>query len=299
MNESYGERATSHHTALSKFDRIIQRCEKCGGMGYTKKKILNKIGSPRGNAKVTKEQRRKEVQQAVDHAKKEGYNPASPPLGLCECRLLADRLKAMTIGGFPVSSHNLTFKDINQRDITIVNQRTKVDVRKFLRFYMRRFQQARENGLGMNFIGGYGYGKTFAAHVLGAQVVERRYNVHYTPFFLLLDQLSSGGNIGLNLLLREILSVDFLIIDDIGNENEFRRRSVGELAYLLKERTSQKKVNVFIFNKVKKIAEITDNYDSLFHNVCTERNMDVHFTSQIVNQSSTKKYVTKFLHGLG
>ena len=301
MGESFGERSAAYSSELQKIEASIRNCEECGGTGIQKYTITNKLFTFSQKARQDLdafEDKRLRIQRrkASDFSEKKNENPQNSSYGLCECRIRADQKRTLVIGNLPHSFSDIRYPDIISRDITIVGDR-KIDIKSFIRFYTKRFSKAKRSSLGCNFFGGNGRGKTFIASFIAAQLALRRYSIHYIPFFLLIDTMASG-NFQTNLLFREIMGVDFLVIDDIGNEQQYRRKACNEIAFFLKQRNSKRLVNLFIFNIANKREDLLEFYDSTFVSTCTDTNMDIVLRTKIMNERINRANMQKFLKRL-
>lgn len=291
-------RSSLHTAELQRIEKQVTECPKCGGTGISKKLMRHRITSFAAE-QISKNQERKTKnlrEKARLYAVRNKENVNNPSYGLCECRIEADLRRQLVIGNLPQSLASAKYADIITRDITIQGH-SHAPLRKFIRFYAHSFAKAKTNSIGCNFFGGYGKGKTFASTFLAAQVAKCRYSVHYIPFFALIDLVNT--NIFVNQLLNEILDVDLLVVDDIGNEQMGRRNASGEIAFLLKQRHRRNKPTIFIFNELRARAEIKEVYGPAFYNVCAESNMDILFKTSVSDEKTGKANIAKLLRRLG
>jgi len=295
----FGERTVDGSREVQDAERKILECVRCGGSGVTPNSILGnknsliaKIQNGADGNEIEEREVRLTKKRRARHAKNKKENPDNPSYGLCECRIQAEIVKEIIRGNLPASTIGSRFADIVQRDISVIDQ-TIVDARKFARFYRRRFSQAKKASIGCNFFGPYGCGKTFLAQFIASQIAKKRYTVHYTPLFLLLETMKKENIVG-STHLYQILDVDMLVIDDIGNEQINRRASCGELAFFLKQRSTRRKVTFYIFNNMKP-EDMRETYDSLFCSACNEHNMNVMFKTKIQNIRARNTRIKNFL----
>ena len=288
-------RSGQYTRELQKIEQAIGECKICGGIGLTKRLLKSRVATVAmlGNdrEKIERQKAERENRKSKEHAKSKRENPKNPSYGLCRCRIKADYRKQLTIGEIPLRIADINVPDIIDRDINIVKQK-RVDIKTFLRFYPARFRIARNNSIGCNFFGGYGRGKTFISQYLAFQIIKRRFNAHYTSFSPLIEMFSKG--VWGNQLFHEIMNVDFLILDDIGNEQQYRRRVCGEISHVLKQRVDYGKVNIFIFNELANRQQISAEYGIPFLEICSA-NMDIAFKTPIADEKSSQVKISKFL----
>jgi DNA replication protein DnaC len=294
-------RGSQYATELNRAKDIVRNCQKCGGTGIIKKEIIRNINNSakKFNLKnideldeLNEQVRLKENKQANEYSKNARENPQSSTFGLCSCRIISEHKQELIKGNFLPTLSDLKLLEIIHRDIIIVGHK-KVDARSFAKYYLRKFNDAMDNGIGCNFFGQYSTGKTYLAQLLANHIISRRYTAHYIPLFLLIDTLSRAN--GNDKLFGEIMSTDLLIIDDIGSEQTFRKAACGELAYYLKQRINRRKITFYISNVFNNAEEMLSQYDSLFYNVITERNMEVQFKTKLFSKKLNQTRLDKFL----
>ncbi len=296
-----GERSAQVGVDLYEAEEIIRSCEKCGGTGLLKSSIKSRYnllsqqfsGDEKDIDKLEEAAEQREYRKALAHSKKKKENPENSSYGLCKCRIKFERIKVLLYGNYPADMATAKPSDVINREIQIINQ-ARVDARDFVQMYVRKFPAAKRTGVGCNFLGGYGRGKTYLAQLIGSRIARMRYSVYYTPLFLLLEGM---GNYGVKneSLLYHLSTDDYLVIDDIGNEQEHRRKACSELAYFLQQRIASKKVTFFVFNTITDIDSIADMYGSLFYNVCNERNMTIKFKTIMTSNKTRKAHIDKLL----
>ena len=290
-------RGSQYATELNKAKDIVRNCQECGGTGIIKKSVINYINySARTLSYLDdaddKQAGLEEKEQATEHSKTFKENPTNSTFGFCPCRIESEHKQELIKGNFQPTLTNLRISSIVHRDIVIVNHK-KIDARSFAKYYLRKFPDAMENGIGCNFFGPYSSGKTYMAQILASHIISRRYTAHYTPLFLLIDTLSKcNGN---DRLFGEIIGTDFLIIDDVGSEQAFRKSYCGELAYYLKQRINRRKITLYISSVYNNAEEMLNHYDSLFYNVMIERNMEVQFKTKLFSKKLNQTRLDKFL----
>lgn len=287
------------NTIQSAYSSIIVNCKVCKGKGFDAEEIIKDSSNMPESADWARQEEiriRNNMRNSAERVKRLGENPLNPSYTLCRCRKSFEHVKELIQGDVPVELQKVRLKDIHPREITVVDvQKMAVDM--FVKAYLERFQQAAKNAIGINMFGGYNRGKTFITHLLSSEVARKRYSIHHIPFFKLIKLMQSYDEVD---LLREILSVDYLTIDDIGNEHQAKRGYCGELAYLLGQRTVKKKITNFVFNEIDhkdSKANINATYGSAFYTACSERNMSVSLPSlgHVLNRSSHKKFFKQLL----
>jgi len=287
-----------HTIELQKIEQEITECKECGGTGISKtmmRKRVTSFAKEYSSDKQEEKKLQKNRSKSKMHAINNKENPNNSSYGLCKCRITADLKRQLLIANLPLSISSVKYAEIISRDITIHGHRF-VPIKKFIRFYVRNFQRAKSDAIGCNLFGGYGKGKTFTSQFIAMQVAKSRYTVHYMPFFSLIDLVNT--NVFVNQLLAEIMNVDLLIIDDIGNEQSNRRNACGETAYLIKQRHRKRKPTIFIFNELSKRPEIKEVYGPAFYNICAESNMDVLFKTSISDEKTGKANIARLLKRL-
>lgn len=291
------DRAKRHETEIQALKWIITRCPKCNGLGVTKHAILSGTKLTKGRLENPEryEEGHEKAQEILrkKHVTKKDENPDNSSFGLCRCRIKQEALQEIITAELPRAMYDATPDDILPREASIIGVK-KLDLQKLVGWYTKSLITAKSESIGLNFYGNYGRGKTWAVQYMAAQIAKKRWSVHYIPMFLILELIKNPENN----LLREILEVDFLFIDDIGSEHPFRRESSGELSYFLRRRIAWRKPTSYVFNVIPKPEDIVTTYGPAFSSVCLERNINVHLAKKIVSEQQTKRVIRRFLEGV-
>jgi len=292
MNERAHRVTTGVHKAQSS---IVFNCPKCDGTGMNQKEAIkiemaasectDLFGSDEAILEI-------KVARKKKHVKKHKENPDNSSYGFCTCYIEFEHLKGLLVGDIPIKFCSLGHEDILPRDITVEGEHDKKPLTDFLDTYLNKFDDLKKNSVGINLFGKIGTGKTFITQLLGSEVLRKRYSVHYIPYFSLAKMFSSFDDAE---VLREILDVDFLIVDEIGNEHPNRRGYSGEIAFAIQKRIQAKKVTIFGFNGTPSEAEVIELYGGSFFSVMNERNINVTFTKKAISKKDRTKYIRKVL----
>ena len=295
-----GERSGRYLKELSRLSYIIQECDKCGGTGLSKEGLLSEARVTKASlkdlrkAELRSSSRTQRAQQ--EWVKKNKENPRNPGFGLCACKRKSEALREIIIADIPRKFHTIVPADLVPRNITVLGVQ-KMPMQKFIKWYTNKFDEAKKNAMGLNIYGKYGRGKTFATQYICTQLAKHRYSVHHIPFFQLLDLVRYPDK-QLD-FLREILEVDFLVVDDIGAEHASRRGFCGEVAYSLRRRIAKKRPTCFVFDEgVQKPDEILGVYGAPFSAVCRERNMNLVLAKRVIDSATSDRFVKRFFQGI-
>jgi DNA replication protein DnaC len=219
-------------------------------------------------------------------------NPKNSSYGLCKCYIEYDFVKGLILSGMPMKFKNISHEDISHREASIDGKIDKKSINDIVEWYVNKYYKLRKDSIGLNLIGKIGTGRTFISQFIGAQLLRQRYSIHYLPFFTLAKKMGAFDD---SALLEEIFDVDFLIIDEIGNEHASRRGYSGEIAYLVQKRIQNKKPTIFGMNEFKSEAEIIEAYGGSFFSVINERNVNIKLTKRAISKTAKTKYMNRML----
>ena len=113
------------------------------------------------------------------------------------------------------------------------------------------------------FIGNTGLGKTFLSSAIANEMLKKGKNVLYQTASVMLDSIIDYrfGKTNDSNILKSILNVDLLIIDDLGTENPNNLRS-SELFNIINTRLlNQNKVTKTIISTNLNLRNLYSNYD--------------------------------------
>ena len=274
---------------------IVFRCPKCRGSGInTKESVKIDMIASEETGLLESDDSIMELKRLrkKKHIKRHNENPNNSSYGLCSCYVQFEFVKGLIVGDLPLKFKNFDLDGILPRDVIIEGGHEKKSLIDFLKTYIDKFPELKNNSVGVNFIGKIGTGRSFISQFLGSEILKKRYSVHYIPYFSLAKIVPSYDSIE---LLREIFDVDLLIIDEIGNEHPNRRGYSGEIAYAIQKRIQSNKVTFFGFNGTPTEGEIIELYGGSFFSVMHERNINVKFTKKAIPKSSRTKYINKVL----
>jgi len=143
----------------------------------------------------------------------------APDGSLCTCvvdiekKLMRTRLSR---------SANCTGKDFASFDLSLCGEKDRPLMKRILKFcteYAQNFSLSAESIL---MIGAPGLGKTHLSIAIGFAVIERGFNVFYTPYHRLFGRLEDArfgrGEEEYARVMREALESELLILDDLGSE---------------------------------------------------------------------------------
>lgn len=290
------ERAQKISTAIQKAQSdIVLSCPKCDGTGMNvKEQIKIEMAASKDTGLLESDETILEIKQARKKAymRRHKENPNNSSYGFCPCYIEFEHIKGLLIGDIPIKFSKLSHEDLLPRDIMIEGEHEKKPLTDFIKTYLDKFDELKKNSVGINMFGKIGTGKTFISQFLGSEILKKRYSVHYTPYFSLAKMLSSFED---SEILKEILDVDFLIIDEIGNEHPNRRGYSGEIAYSIQRRIQSKKITLFGFNGTPTEAEIIELYGGSLFSVIDERNINITFTTKAISKKTRTNYIRKVL----
>ena len=136
--------------------------------------------------------------------------------------------------------HKVVFDEISKK---------KIDLRKEILYpYIKRIREVVKNPYGLLLLGKHGTGKTFVGQKVLYYAITRGYTAHYIEFSDFLRMLRKNFDEDLDGLINEILNVDLLMIDEIGNESRKSDFVIGEFKTLYKRRIQYNKPTILATN---------------------------------------------------
>ena len=187
--------------------------------------------------------------------------------------------------------HKIVFDDISSKEI---------DLRKEVLYpYIKNVREVIKNPYGLLFLGKHGTGKTFVGQKILYYAIARGYTAHYIEFPNFLKLLIRNFEENLEGLINEILSVDILMIDEIGSESKKSDFVIGEFKSLYKKRIQYNKPTIMAtnysyvqFKKLygKSIESMASSYSRIFDFGTTS---DVRKAQSMTGMSSFFKGLSK------
>jgi len=145
-------------------------------------------------------------------------------------------------------------------------KKEKIDLNKKILYpFIRNITKVVKKPYGLVFLGKHGTGKTFAGQKVLYYTVRSNLTAHYIEFATFLKLLRRNFDENLDQLIEEILEVDFLMIDEIGNESKTSEFVIGEFKSLFKRRVQNNKPTILVTNF--SYEEFTDRYGKSIESV--------------------------------
>lgn len=150
--------------------------------------------------------------------------------GCNKCRAKLSRFKSYASSGIPMNYWDLSLKDF-QGD---------KNFKKFLINKVSDIQKMYEDGCSLAFIGNLGTGKTYAASCILKMAIVNGFSASYINMSDIVTEIVSG-NVNNAKFLNDLVSVDFLVIDEFDKRyifpSEKAERLFGQnLEYVLRNR---------------------------------------------------------------
>jgi hypothetical protein len=291
------DRITGKEDEIMKAYQVVVKCQKCNGTGVNiREEIKIELSLP-DNTPLDK---REDMIPQVQAERKKEYvrshkweNPKNSSYGMCKCYIQYEFLKGLLLADIPLKFEKIDYTEILPRDIMVNG--SKRPLHDFIKLYIDKYSELSRNSVGLNFIGKVGTGRTFVSQFIGAQILKKRYSVHHIPFFDLVRIMNSYDQAD---LLKHIMDVDLLIIDELGNEHPNKRGFSGEIAHLLQRRIQIKKPIIFCINGVSTDDKLIDAYGGSFFSILDERNINLKFNTKAIPKTTRNKYIETILGDL-
>lgn len=210
-------------------EKTILKCKKCGGEGYR----------PTG--------------EMIDDISYEYED--------CSCNEKFMKQKKMIIAGIPTRRLNILKENFKKKMIlnTLTNEKVSL-YENVVPVYVKKFKYAKRQGLGLMFFGISGSGKTTSGILIVAKLLGKGYDCHYITFRNLINLLLEGyENKSKAKLFKEIIDVDFLVVDELSLVGRVTPHMVAEWIQICKSRFENGKPTVVISN-YNDIEELTINF---------------------------------------
>ena len=129
--------------------------------------------------------------------------------------------------------------------------------KKKIESYIRKIDQAFEKGIGLYCCGGQGLGKSFCEAIIAKGALRKGYSVLFTTLSEIINQFGDGfyDKDQREAYRREVLEVDFLIVDDIDKTLMNTEKSISYIAaafdQLFRTRSNELLPTIFSSNKTK------------------------------------------------
>ena len=219
--------------------KTILKCKKCGGEGYKPTgKILDDIN----------------------------YEYED-----CDCNEKFLRQKKMIIAGVPARRLNILKESFKKKMVlnTLTNERVSL-YKDVIPVYVKKFKSAKKQGLGLMFFGTSGSGKTTSSILIVAKLLSKGYDCHYITFRNLISLLLEGyEDKSKTRLFREIINVDFLVVDELSLVGRVTPHMVAEWIQICKSRFENEKPTIIISN-YNNIEELTINFGEIMASLLNE-----------------------------
>ena len=115
---------------------------------------------------------------------------------------------------------------------------------------LKKIRKFSRNPYGFLFLGKNGTGKTFIGLKILYHALASSLTAHCINFLDLLKLLRKNFDGEIDLLISEILDVDILMIDELGNESVRSDFSISELKSIIKQRVDRKKPTIIVSNYI-------------------------------------------------
>ena len=218
MNKERYSNENVRESIKSLKEKTILKCKKCGGEGYR----------PTG--------------EMIDDI---SYEYAD-----CSCNERFMNQKKMIIAGIPTRRLNILRENFQKKMIlnTLTNKKISL-YENVVPVYVKKFKHARQQGLGLMFFGVSGSGKTTSGILIAARLLGKGYDCHYITFRNLINLLLEGyENKYKARLFKEIIDVDFLVVDELSLVGRVTPHMVSEFTSICKARFENEKPTILISN---------------------------------------------------
>lgn len=208
----------------------------------------------------------------------EGYVPTGKTIDTitfafknCKCKEEFENVKNFILANIPKRRFNLPELKLKKR--IVQNTLTDENVSLFktvVKGYLKNFDKARRDGLGLMFFGTPGSGKTTAALKIVLQLLSNNLDCYYIYFKNLIGLLMEGyDDRQKSNLFKEIIDVDFLVIDELSLVSRVTNHMVAEFTSICKQRFENEKPTLLISN-YQTIDEIYHNFGAPMESLLTE-----------------------------
>lgn len=129
--------------------------------------------------------------------------------------------------------------------------------KKKIQTYIKKIDQAFEKGIGLYCCGSQGLGKSFCEAIIAKGALRKGYSVLFTTLSEIINQFGDGfyDKEQRETYRREVLEVDFLIVDDIDKTLMNTEKSISYIAaafdQLFRTRSNELLPTIFSSNKTK------------------------------------------------
>jgi len=168
----------------------------------------------------------------------------------CSCRKKFRTFSRLVLSNIKYSS--LINQQIYGKVVFDVVTKESLELRKnVVTPYIRKIKKAAKKPYGFLFLGKNGTGKTFVANkILYYAVLSglTAHNIEMPELLLMGRKAFDKENQDIERVLNEISVVDFLLIDEVGNESKRSSYTISEFKTLVKKRVSISKPTIIISN---------------------------------------------------
>lgn len=169
-------------------------------------------------------------------------------LKVCPCVKSFEFAKRFILSNIPYK--NLVNQQIYKKEVIDVITKSSIELRdEIIKPILSNMSKVKNNPYGLTFLGPNGTGKTFIGLKILYKAIALGYTAHYIEMSSLLKMFRKAySDSMIDDVCEEILQVDFLMIDELGNESKQSDFSVGEFKSLYKKRVSEKKPTILVSN---------------------------------------------------
>ena len=252
-----------HHKDLIEMHRVkIKKCKACMGEGFVfSGKLDNKS--------------------------------ATPIMNECKCRLRFMKNKNLILSGIPRKRLRSLKEKRNKIIVRDILSNKDVSIYDRINIYIKKSHQAKLDGIGLMFFGTPGNGKTTASIYLLSKLLNKGYDCYYIYFKDLIGLLIQSYDDKSKLpLFKEIISVDFLIIDELSLVSRVTPHMVSEFTSICKQRFENEKPTILISN-YHTTEEIFHNFGSPMESLLNEAFISFKFKDKDLREDKYE-YMKKF-----
>jgi DNA replication protein DnaC len=224
---------------LDAYRSSVKNCEKCSGEGYIPTgKLIDK-----------------HTFEYVD----------------CSCRKDFFKIKKYILANIPKRRFGLLREKRIKR--TVINQITNKRVslyKSVIRGYLKNYEKAKKDGLGLMFFGSSGTGKSTGALYILLNLLNSDVDCYYIYFKDLISLLlGTYEDSSKSPLFKEIITVEFLVIDELSLVGRVTPHMVAEFTSICKQRFEEEKPTLLVSN-YQTIDEIFHNFGAPLESLLNE-----------------------------
>ena len=206
----------------------------------------------------------------------------------CECGIRQREIQEsrLTFASIPAAYKDVTLKDIRTKYYTKPESKNQIKATaEFVNWYLKNLNENIKEGKGIYLWSETkGSGKTMLAAALANEIINKHKRfVKFATSLDILDEIRAtydkGSEENESKLLSDLVSANFLVIDDFGTERA--SEWAGEKFYqIVNKRYINKKVTIYTSNYDLKTLQ----YDDRITNRMRERSYLIHFPEESVRE---------------